>query len=242
MMSPESGRVLGCLVEKQLTTPQQYPLSLNALTLACNQATSRDPVMNLSEQSVRFVLDDLKALRLVRFVLPSHGKSVTRYRHVFDEAYGLNSSQVAVLSILLLRGPHTSGELRAHIGRMVTFDSVGAIHEVLETLSKRPEPLARLLARRPGQKEERWQQLVAAEVPEVGAARSEQTEISQPEIPATPSAVLRTVASDDQTDMSEHHDDLEKRVDTLQSELAALRVQVAELATSLSALRESLGE
>jgi uncharacterized protein len=242
MMSLESGRVLGCLVEKQLATPQHYPLSLNALTLACNQATSRDPVMNLSEQSVRSVLDDLKALHLVRFVLPSHGKSVTRYRHVFDEAYGLNSRQVAVLSVLLLRGPQTLGELRAHIGRMATFDSVGAIQEVLETLSEQPEPLARLLPRRPGQKEERWQQLVAAEVAEVGAARSEQTEISEPEIPTAPSVVPRTVASEGQADTSQHRADLEKCVETLQSELAALRVQVAELAASLNALRESLGE
>jgi uncharacterized protein YceH (UPF0502 family) len=242
MISLESGRVLGCLVEKQLTTPQQYPLSLNALTLACNQATSRDPVMNLSEQSVRSVLDDLKALHLVRFVLPSHGKSVTRYRHVFDETYGLNSPQVEVLSVLLLRGPQTPGELRAHIGRMATFDSVSAIHEVLETLSERPETLARLLPRRPGQKEERWQQLVADEVAEVGAARSEQMEISQPEIPTAPSVAPRTVASEDQTDMSQHRADLEKGVEMLQSELAALRVQVAELATSLNALRDSLGE
>jgi hypothetical protein len=243
MMSPESGRVLGCLVEKQLTTPQQYPLSLNALTLACNQATSRDPVMNLSEQSVRFVLDDLKALRLVRFVLPSHGKSVTRYRHVLDEAYGLNPPQVAVLSVLLLRGPQTPGELRAHIGRMATFDSVGAIQEILETLSDQAEPLARLLPRRPGQKEERWQQLVAAEVAEVGSARSEQVEISQPETPTAPSVVAGTVASEDQADMSEQRAHLEEeRVETLRSELADLRVQVAELAASLNALRENLGE
>ena len=125
---------------------------------------------------------------------------------------------------------------------MATFDSVGAIQVVLETLSEQPEPLARLLPRRPGQKEERWQQLVAAEITEVEAARSEQMEISQPEIPSAPSVVARTVGSEDHADMSQHRVDLEKRVETLQSELAALRVQVAELATLLNVLRESLGE
>jgi uncharacterized protein YceH (UPF0502 family) len=198
--------------------------------------------MNLSEQSVRLALDDLKALHLVRFVLPSHGKSVTRYRHVFDEARGLNSSQIAVLSVLLLRGPQTPGGLRAHIGRMATFESVGALQEVLEALSEQHEPLARLLPRRPGQKEERWQQLVAAEVAEVGTAGSEAMEIRQQEIPTAPAVVPHTVASDDPADMSQHRADLEKRVETLQSELAALGAQVAELATSLNVLRESLGE
>ena len=234
--------MLGCLVEKQLTTPQQYPLSLNGLKLACNQATSRQPVMTLTEQAVRLALDDLKALHLVRFVMPSHGKSVTRYRHVFDEAHGLDPSQIAVLSVLLLRGAQTPGELRAHIGRMAAFDSVAAVHEVLEALSERPEPLARLLSRRPGQKEERWQQLVAVEATEVGTAGSEEMEIRQQAIPTAPALVSSAPTSEDETDMSQQGADLERRVEMLQSELAALRAQVAELAASLSMLREGLGE
>lgn len=244
MISPECGRVLGCLIEKQLTTPQQYPLTLNALTLACNQATSREPVMNLSEQSVRLALDDLKALRLVRFVMPSHGKSVIRYRHVFDEVYGLDPSQIAVLSVLLLRGPQTAGELRARTGRMATFDSLSALQEVLQALSEQPEPLARLLPRRPGRKEDRWQQLVAAEVAEVGTAGSEHMEIRQQETPtpATPAVVSSAIASDDPADGNRHRADLEKRVETLQSELDSLRAHVAELSTSLDLLRENLGE
>jgi uncharacterized protein len=244
MIGLEGGRVLGCLVEKQLTTPQQYPLSLNALTLACNQSTSREPVMVLSEQSVRVALDDLKALRLVRFVLPSHGKSVTRYRHVFDEVYGLDSSQIAILSVLLLRGPQTPGELRARIGRLATFDSVRSVQEVLEALSERPEPLTRLLSRRQGQKEDRWQQLVAVEAAESGAAGGSQhmavgegTTSTAP--PDDPSSVMN---ADPTSDIGQYHVDPETRVEALQSELAALRAQVAELASSLNALRESLGE
>jgi uncharacterized protein YceH (UPF0502 family) len=242
MISLEGGRVLGCLVEKQLTTPQQYPLSLNALTLACNQATSREPVMALSEQSVRVALDDLKALRLVRFVLPSHGKSVTRYRHVFDEVYGLNSSQVAGLSVLLLRGPQTSGELRARIGRMATFESVGVLQEILEGLSERPEPLVRLLPRRQGQKEDRWQQLVAVEITEVGTAGSEHAVVPEHAFAPGPADVPSTLGSDPDSDTGQHTADLEMRIEVLQSELAALRAQIAELASSLNALRESLGE
>ena len=243
MISLEGGRVLGCLVEKQLTTPQQYPLSLNALTLACNQATSREPVMALSEQSVQIALDDLKALRLVRFVLPSHGKTVTRYRHVFDEVYGLNASQVAVLSVLLLRGPQTPGELKARIGRMATFESVGALQEILEALSERPEPLARLIPRRQGQKEDRWQQLVAVEVTELGTATSEQAVAHEHVMAPETADVSSTLGSDDPAPgTGQHRADLETRVEALQSELTALRAQVAELASSLNALRESLGE
>ena len=106
-VTSEGGRVLGCLVEKALTTPQQYPLTLNALTSACSQSTNRDPVMTMDETAVERALQDLKGLHLVRFVLPSHGRSVTRFRHVMDEAYGLDRSRVALLAVLLLRGPQT---------------------------------------------------------------------------------------------------------------------------------------
>lgn len=245
-MSPEGGRVLGCLIEKQLATPQQYPLTLNGLTLACNQSTSREPVMNLSEQAVRMALDELKALRLVRFVMPSHGKSVVRYRHVFDEVYGLDTSQMAVLSVLLLRGPQTPGEIRAHIGRMASFDSVDALQRILEALSERPEPLAQLLPRRQGQKEDRWQQLIATEVADVAGvaegtapAVPEGVPIGQPAPPG--SAAVSGTEAGNEPDETKHGTDLESRVETLQSELAALRNQVTELATSFNELRETLG-
>ncbi len=162
-ITPEGGRVLGCLVEKQLTTPQQYPLTANGLSQACNQATNRVPVMTLDDDAIGLALAELKDLRLVRFVLPSHGKSVTRYRHVLDEAYGLDTRRVALLAVLMLRGPQTPGELRTRTGRMAEFDSLGALQGDLEVLADQPEPLVRLLPRRPGQKEDRWQQLLAAE-------------------------------------------------------------------------------
>ena len=155
--------MLGCLVEKQLTTPQQYPLTLNALTLACSQTSNREPVMSLEEVDVESALQELKQLHLVRFVLPSHGKSVTRYRHVLDEAYGLDTARVSLVALLLLRGPQTPGELRTRTARMVAFDSSEALQSELRTLAGQIEPLVHLLPRQPGQKEDRWGQLLAAE-------------------------------------------------------------------------------
>ena len=111
-LSAPQGRIVGSLIEKQLVTPQQYPLTLNALVLACNQASNRDPVVAYTEEQVVGALDELKERRLVRFVLPSHGRSVVRYRHVLDEAFGVDAPQLAILAMLLLRGPQTVGELR----------------------------------------------------------------------------------------------------------------------------------
>jgi hypothetical protein len=161
-LTPEAGRILGCLVEKKCTTPQQYPLTLNALTIAANQATNRDPVVDLSEEDVLAAVDELRAARLLRVVLPSHGRSVSRYRHVLDEVYGLDEARAGLLAVLLLRGPQTAGELRARTERMVDLPTVGVVHEELTALSGHPDGLVLLLPRRPGQKEERWQQTVAA--------------------------------------------------------------------------------
>ena len=113
--------MLGCLVEKQLTTPQQYPLTLNALAMATNQATNRDPVVELNDETVLAAVDELRSHRLVRVILPSHGRSVKRYRHVLDEVYGLDAPRYALVATLLLRGPQTVGELRARSERMVEF-------------------------------------------------------------------------------------------------------------------------
>ncbi|MGD0391086.1 MAG: DUF480 domain-containing protein, partial [Acidimicrobiales bacterium] len=134
-ITPEGGRVLGCLVEKQLTTPQQYPLTANALTLACNQTTNREPAVVLSDDTVLRALDRLKEQRLVRFVLPSHGRSVVRYRQVLDEVHGLDVEGLALLAILLLRGPQTPGELRARAGRVAEFRAVESVQLQLENLA-----------------------------------------------------------------------------------------------------------
>jgi uncharacterized protein YceH (UPF0502 family) len=234
-VTPEEGRVLGCLVEKELTTPQQYPLSLNALTLACSQSTNREPVMALDEVAVQGALQELKGLRLVRFVLPSHGKSVTRFRHVLDEAYGLDRARLALLAVLLLRGPQTPGELRTRTGRMAEFDSLTVIQHELEILADQPESLVRLLGRQPGQKEDRWQQLLAAETPRVASEGAPGH--PQPVHPVVdgPPAGPGTAPGDDRAG-------LELRVGMLEDEVAGLRDELAQVSASLTALRQSLGE
>jgi uncharacterized protein YceH (UPF0502 family) len=247
-MTPEGGRVLGCLVEKQLTTPQQYPLTLNALSAACSQSTNRDPVMTMDEGAVQLALDELKALRVVRFVLPSHGKSVIRYRHVLDEAHGLDVARLALMATLLLRGPQTPGELRVRTGRMAEFDSVGALQEDLEVLAGQPEPLVRLLPRRPGQKEDRWQQLLAAETAgQGGSNQPEQTPTPSPSAavapPGGPSPSLGDAGSPlPAPDPDDAGPGLERRVARLESEVAVLRALIVDLGDSLVDLRHSLGE
>ena len=245
-ITPEGGRVLGCLVEKQLTTPQQYPLTLNALTLACSQSTNREPVMTLDDGAVRGALQELKNLHLVRFVLPSHGKSVTRYRHVLDEAYGLDTARVALMAVLLLRGPQTPGELRTRTGRMTEFDSPAAVQGELEILADQPEPLVRLLPRQPGQKEDRWQQLLAAELTVLGQPGPSGSPVlrESDSAPRRPMQLEPTEhrAPTEPSGNEEDRTDLEHRIEVLQSEVAALRGELGEVSASLNALRQSLGE
>ena len=150
-LSVESARVLASLVEKGLTTPQQYPLTVNALLTACNQASNREPVVSYDEATVQSALDELKGLRLVRFVLPSHGRSVVRYRQVLDEALGLDDRQCAVLAVLMLRGAQTVGELRSGPSAWQRFDGLVEVEHELELLASRDEPLVRNVGRRPGQ-------------------------------------------------------------------------------------------
>ena len=168
-LSPEEGRVIGSLVEKQLTTPQQYPLTINALMLACNQSSNRDPVVKYDEPTVHTALASLKAAGLVRFEHPAHGRSVTRYQQVLDEYLGLSVQQVALLAVLLLRGPQTAGELRLRTERMCNFEGIGHVEAELERLSSRGEPLVVRLTRQPGQKEERWAEQLTALAPQAPA-------------------------------------------------------------------------
>jgi uncharacterized protein YceH (UPF0502 family) len=161
MLTTIQGRVLGCLLEKERTTPDQYPLTLNALVLACNQSTSRDPVMHLVDHEVETVLAGLKSESLLRYVHPSHGRSVTRYRQVADEAWALDPPAAALVAVLLLRGPQTVAELRTRTERMHAFESPEAVETVLRELSLRGS--VQLLDRQPGHKEPRWQQLLAEE-------------------------------------------------------------------------------
>jgi uncharacterized protein YceH (UPF0502 family) len=155
-------RVLGCLIEKQRTTPDQYPLSLNALRLACNQTTNREPVVEYDEPSLRAALERLSQRGWTRFASGA-GSRAAKYRHLLDEALGLSAGELALLAVLMLRGPQTLGELKQRSERLHRFDSTAAVAETLDTLARR-ELVARL-GRRPGQKEDRYVQLLGDETP-----------------------------------------------------------------------------
>lgn len=164
--------MIGTLIEKQLTTPQQYPLTVNTLVLGCNQSSNREPVVHYSERTVEDTLLSLKDAGLVRFVHPSHGRSVIRYRQVLDEKVGLDDRGLALVGVLLLRGPQTLGELRSRTDRMADFDGVSAVEYELGRLGALPEPLVSRQGRRPGQKEDRWMQLLADEAESAGSSWS----------------------------------------------------------------------
>jgi hypothetical protein len=157
-------RVLGSLVEKQLTTPQQYPLTLNALALACSQSSNRDPVVAYDEPAVDAAVTSVKTRGLAGFVHPSHGRSALRFRHALDEALGLDARPLALLAVLMLRGPQTPGELRVRTERMVGFSDLSEVQSELDALSARTEPLVVRLPRAPGQKEDRYAQLLGGPV------------------------------------------------------------------------------
>jgi uncharacterized protein YceH (UPF0502 family)/phospholipid N-methyltransferase len=148
-------RVLGCLIEKEATTPDVYPLTLNALRTACNQSTSRDPVVSYTDGDVETALTALRARGLVRVVHSTSNRAV-KYRHVVTEALGLDPAETALLSVLLLRGAQTVGELKGRSERQHAFDSTDAVSAVLESMARREQPLTLQLERQPGQKDARW--------------------------------------------------------------------------------------
>jgi uncharacterized protein YceH (UPF0502 family) len=159
-LDPAELRVLGCLIEKQRTTPDTYPLSLNSLRLACNQATNRDPVVEYDEQTIRRALDGLSRRGWARLASGPGSRSV-KYRHLFDEALRLDFMEVSLLAVLMLRGPQTLGELKQRTERLHRFESLEEVDRVLSALSER-ELVARLV-RRPGQKEDRFEHLLGRE-------------------------------------------------------------------------------
>jgi len=160
-LTPEEVRVLGCLIEKEATTPEQYPLTLNSLVLACNQATNREPVVNYGPLAVTEALNDLRAKHLTRVLLPAHGR-VTKYRQVLDESWALTSQELAVLAVMMLRGPQTLNELRTRTERYsADLADLGGVEGILERLAGRPEPLVVHIPRRPGQREDRYAHLLA---------------------------------------------------------------------------------
>jgi uncharacterized protein len=169
-------RVLGCLIEKQRTTPDAYPLSLNSLRLACNQATNREPVVAYEEREIKAALDRMSNRGWTRFASGASSRAL-KYRHLLDEALQLSGPELSLLGVLMLRGPQTVGELKQRTERLHRFESIAEVVETLDALSQRE--LVERLERRPGQKEERWVQLLggvteyAAAEPEYAAAEPE---------------------------------------------------------------------
>ena len=205
-------RVLGALVEKDITTPDYYPLSLNALVNACNQKNNRDPVMSLDENAVRDALEGLHDLALAG---PAGGADsrVTKYEHRLQEMFNFSRGETAVLCVLLLRGPQTPGELRGRTERMHHFEDLEAVQSSLQRLMQREPPLATVLPRQPGTKESRYAHLLSGEI-----------EVSElPELPATRAPVASGATGDD-----ERVGRLEEAVAALQNEVADLKRQLAE--------------
>ena len=201
-------RVLGCLIEKQRTTPEVYPLSLNALRLACNQSTNREPVVDYDEHTIRTALDRLSNKGWVRLA-SGRSSRAAKFRHLFDEALHLGDDDIAVLTVLMLRGPQTPGELKQRTQRLHPFASLDELDEVIERLIDRE--LVERLPRRPGQKEQRFRQLIG----------SDAAEPSAPEID--------DAAPADATDPESRLVELEREVRELREAVTALRADVAAL-------------
>lgn len=196
-------RVLGCLIEKQRTTPDAYPLTLNSLRLACNQATNREPVLDLGESEIRGALERLGQRRWTRLASWSSGRTM-KYRHMLGETLALTEAELSLLAVLMLRGPQTPGELRQRSERLHRFGEA-ELGETLAGLEGRE--LARLQPRRPGQREQRYEQLLGA-----GSDMPEPEPEPAPPAPAPPGT-----------------DDLGQRVARLETELAALREELRGL-------------
>lgn len=222
--------MLGCLIEKQLTTPQHYPLTLNALVGAATQSTSRDPVVMMTDDDVLQAIDELRAAHLARVVLPSHGRSVNRYRQVTDETWGLDANRAGLLSLLLLRGPQTLGELRSRGARMIDGGPESDLAGDLAALAEHPDGLVELLARRPGQKEDRWRQIAADpwEAP-AGNVWDQAHRDDSPTPPTVAAMSAPTAAPPSGSDYHRDITDLERQVADVRSEVARLRDEVQAL-------------
>ncbi len=209
---PVEIRVLGCLIEKQRTTPDAYPLSLNSLRLACNQATNRDPVVEYDEATIRTALNRLGHRGWTRLASGPSSRAA-KFRHLLGDALSLDDRELAVLAVLMLRGPQTVGELRARTERLAQFSSSEAIEHVLDALAERE--LAERLPRRPGQKEERYVQLLGGEPETAGT----------PVVASTPS---ETDEDDRLTAIERELQELRARYEQLRAELDSIRDRIAD--------------
>jgi uncharacterized protein YceH (UPF0502 family) len=207
-LDPVEVRILGCLIEKQRTTPDQYPLSLNALRLACNQTTNRDPVVNYDEDTIRGGLHHLSRRRYTRLT-SGHSSRAAKYRHLLDDELHLDAAEQAVLAVLMLRGPQTPGELKQRTERMQGFASIEELEEVLTRLIDKQ--FVHELARRPGQKEERFQHRLSEDLDDEDVAA--QAPAATVVVPPPPRR--------------------DERMDRLEAEVAALRQEIAALKAEL---------
>jgi uncharacterized protein len=200
-------RVLGALIEKDITTPDYYPLSLNALVNACNQKNNRDPVMTLDEDAVHAALDSLQVQRLAG---PASGADsrVPKYEHRLQEVFNFDRREIAILCVLLLRGAQTPGELRGRAERMYRFEGLEDVHAALDRLSQREPPLVAVLPRQPGTKESRYMHLLS------GGA-----------VPAEPARTEENPREDRLTILESEVAELREQITGMQEQLAALRKQ-----------------
>jgi uncharacterized protein YceH (UPF0502 family) len=228
LTAPE-GRVLGALVEKERTTPQGYPLTDNALLAACNQTTSRDPVVTYDVATVRMAVRGLREQGLLRTVHRT-GERSDKHRHELEPALGLSPGQAALLAVLLLRGPQTLAELRARCERMHPFASLEQVDQELLAMAERDEPLVALLARQPGRKEARFGQLLAAGAGPTSADALETVVARTTEAPDALAEVVQRVERDAGPSSVES---LAALVTELADEVAVLRREVDDLRTAL---------
>jgi len=208
LLNEAEARVLGSLIEKDITTPDYYPLSLNALINACNQKSNREPVMNLDEDTVRLALRNLNEKGLAG-TAGSAGSRVTKYEHRLQEVFNFNRREIAILCVLLLRGPQTPGELRGRTERMHRFDDLSEVQSGLQNLMQREPSLAKMLPRQPGTKESRYMHLLSGDV-----------ESWEPGVPSGEAVNSGSV-------------DME-RIARLENEVAALRKEIADLRQQFS--------
>jgi uncharacterized protein YceH (UPF0502 family) len=211
-------RVLGSLMEKAATTPDNYPLSLNALTNACNQKSNRHPVVEFDDKMVARALESMRDKGLVRIVSGADQR-VPKHRHVFDEAMGLSAAQTALLSELMIRGPQTVGELRGRASRMYAFDERSQVEAVLEELASRQDPAVTMLTRQPGRKESRYAHLFAGRSTDTDGTDDEGRE------PPPEAATLEVRAENE-------------RIARLEATVEELRADVTALREELTAFRQ----
>jgi len=162
-LTETEARVLGSLIEKQLTTPEYYPLTMNALTAACNQKSNRDPIVSYGETEILGAIDSLRERNLVYLYYGSTSRAV-KYKHMLPGVYHLDDSEVAIIAVLMLRGQQTLGEIRERTGRLFEFSGIGEVNEKLDGLINRDEPMVIKLERQPGHKEARYAHLLSGEV------------------------------------------------------------------------------